>query len=257
MSKLVMPHGSDRVRPLLLPAAERAAARRARRDPAPGPAVEPRGLGSVHARHGRLYAARGVHGRSRLARRLPRHGAGRRPVLADPDHALGGTGPGRWHSRGHGGGAGRWREWGGSRNHHGQREVRDRQGARVRPGLPHHRYRPSRRAQGHGTGPGQLGRPGRGAVRGSFSRDLQGSLPPPGRDPRPVRGTGLDAGRGVPDPQSHAPQPRISRQGGHRDLRRYSGPPGAGRAEAGRYSGRCEGRGHRCAGRGTISCRGR
>ena len=67
----------------------------------------------------------------------------------------------------------------------------------------------------------QSGRPGHGAERRRISRQIRRPLYPPCRVAGDVPRKGLVECRGVPDPKSHAPQPRASgedRGGGHRTV---------------------------------------
>ena len=118
--------------------------------------------------------------------------------------------------------------------------------------LPHERRGPSRSRQGDGTGPGQPGGTGLGVLRRALSGDLSGALPAPRRNPGAVRGKGLVDGRRLPDPQSDAPQSRVSRQGGHRGLRRGADSPGPRGAQGRRHSGRRPGPLDRLAGRQPL-----
>ena len=156
MSKLVPPHGSDELMPLLLPETERAESAAAGTGPHAGADDQPRDLGLHHAGHGSLYAARRLHGQGRLARRLRRHAACRWLVLADPDHAV--------LPR---------RELADSiaieetvalvDQDSGEimgmlevtEKIHDRQSIRVPARLPHDRPETSGRGQGHGAGRGQ------------------------------------------------------------------------------------------------------
>ena len=71
--QLVPPHGSDSVKPLLLPRGRTGRGPQARRDAKKNSARLARGLRRVHAGNGRLYAARRLHGARRLAQLLPGH----------------------------------------------------------------------------------------------------------------------------------------------------------------------------------------
>ena len=158
MPQLVPPHGSETVKPLLLPETERAEERKRAETTQENPPRLPRGLRRVHAGDGSLYAARWVHGTRRLARFVPGHEADRGtfwpipitlPVnkdLADNIHAE------------RGGRARRWRSRRNSRRHGRSRQIRDRQEDRGRACLPHNRSEASRRSEGAGSGRCQSGR---------------------------------------------------------------------------------------------------
>ena len=200
MSTLIPPHGNGR--PEALAAARGAAGgcAEAGAHPEAAGAFEPRGFGPLHARHGRVHAARRLHGRSRLARRVPRHAPGERALLAAAHHAF--LRRGFWHRRRRRGGAdGRGR--GDPRYPHGHREIRHRQGPRMPRGLPHRRRGPPRRGQGDGAGRGQPGGPGLGALRrATFPRPTGGSTCAP---PRPGRCSPRKAGRRSPPSRPATP----------------------------------------------------
>ncbi len=127
----------------------------------------------------------------------------------------------------------------------GPGEVRDRQGPRVPPGLPHHRREAPRRREGDGPGGGQPGRAGEGALGVVLPGDVRLDLPAPGRGPPHLRGARLEHGRRPAAPQPHAQLARLPGLGGDRGVRRRLRPPARGQAQARRHPGRGAGPGHR------------
>ena len=87
MSRLVPPHGSETLNPLLVPEIERAEELRRARGLKKVPMTS-RETSDSSCWHGRLYAARRFHGEADWHGVLRSTCARRRPVLADPDHAL-------------------------------------------------------------------------------------------------------------------------------------------------------------------------
>jgi len=68
------------------------------------------------------------------------------------------------------------------RHHEGEREIRDRQGARVHVGISDHGWRASGRENGSGAGRSQPRRPGQGALRRRLQGEVRRPVHDPGRD---------------------------------------------------------------------------
>ena len=218
---LVNPHGGGDLRPLLLPARSWPPSK-ARAATLPTAARQLAREGRHHhARHRRLHAARRLHDARRLAGRVRRHEDGERPVLADPDHAVRRHARRRRRSRpASDDRADRSGQRRAARDDDGDREVRDRQGARMRDGVPDDRSRAPRRQAGDGAGRGESRRPDQGAVDGRIRRQVRRAVHDAGGDARAVHVARLVEDRRVPDAQSDAPLARVPGQGRDRGLRR-------------------------------------
>ena len=210
MSKLVPPHGSDALIPLLAPEAEIAEelkrASTLRKVPMSSRETSDfimLAMGAYTPLAGFMSKAdwRGVCADMKLP------GGLFWPIPITLSATRGTRGQHRHWRDGRAGGPGLGRDHGHAGGLRKIRACEGRQGIRVPAHLPHHRPEASGRGEGDGAGRVQPRGPCDGAERRRLPEAVQGPLLPSRRDARAVRRQGLEQGGRFPDAQPDAPQP--------------------------------------------------